>query len=88
MDWEEIEAELIAVARRLGVEVRHVRYEGEGGLCMLRGRRVLVVNDALATPDRAAVIAKGVAGLPGIEDIFLVPEVRRLLDKCSNEGTK
>ena len=87
MDWEEIESELIGVAERLGVEVRHVRYDGEGGLCTLRGRKVLMVNDALEAPDRVSVIARGVAGLPGVEDVFVVPEVRRLLDKYAEEGS-
>lgn len=87
MDWEEIEAELVSVAQRLGVDVRHVRYEGEGGLCVLRGRKVLMVNDALETPDRVAVIAKGVAALHGVEDVFVVPEIRRLLDKYAAEGS-
>ncbi len=87
MDWEEMELELVAVAERLGAEVRHVRYEGEGGLCTLRGRKVLVVNDVLEAPERVAVIARGVAGLPGVEDVFVVPEIRRLLDKYAAEGS-
>ena len=86
MQWEEIESELESVADRLGVEVRHVRYEGMGGLCTVRGKTVLAVNDALDTPDRVSVMAKALASLPGIRDLFIVPEVRQLLEKYSSEG--
>jgi len=85
MEWEEIELELATVAERLGVEVRHVRYEGEGGLCVLRGRQVLIVNDALGVPERVGAMARGLATLPGVGDIYVVPEIRSLLDHTDSE---
>ena len=86
MDWAGIESALCEVAEKLEVEVRHVRYEGEGGLCVIRGKRVLAVNDSLDTPDRVAVMAKALACVPGIEDVYIVPEVRTLLEKYGAEG--
>ena len=86
MDWETIEAELTALADRLGIEIRHVRYEGEGGLCLIRGKEVLIVNDTLDTPDRVAVMARALATAPDIENVYLVPEVRSLLDRYAQEG--
>jgi len=86
MEWEEIETELIALAERLGVEVRHVRYEGEGGLCLIHGKEVLAVNDGLDTPDRVIVMARALAAVPETEGLYMVPEVRSLLDKYALEG--
>ncbi len=86
MDWEQIESEFTQLAERLDIQVRHVRYEGEGGLCVIRGKRVLAVNDSLATPDRVSVMAKALAAVPGIDKVFVVPEVRNLLEKYSSEG--
>ena len=86
MDWEEIELELASIAQRLGIEVRHIRYEGEGGLCVIRGKRVLVINDWLDSPDRAAVMARGLATLPEVDQMYVVPEVRRLFEKYASEG--
>jgi hypothetical protein len=80
MDWDELESELIELAERLGIEVRHVRYEGDGGLCVMRGRRVLMVNDLLDLPDRVDVLASAMAGLPELDDLFVPPAVRELLD--------
>lgn len=85
MEWEAMESELAALAERLGVEVRHVRYEGEGGLCVIRGKRVLAVNDALDAPDRVALMARALASVPGIDQVFVVPEVRALLDRYLSE---
>ena len=86
MEWEEIETELAALAEKLDIEVRHVRYEGEGGLCVLRGKRVLMVNDALAAADRAGIMAQALATIPEVQDVYVAPEVRRLLDRHASEG--
>ena len=86
MDWQELEYELISLAERLDLEVRHVRYEGEGGLCVIGGRRVLVVNDLLDGPDRVAGLAEGLGSLPEAEGLYVVPEVRRLLDRYRSKG--
>jgi hypothetical protein len=86
MQWEDIESELTRLAEQLDIQVRHVRYEGEGGLCVIRGKRVLAVNDRLDTPDRVDVMAKALATAPGVDKVFVVPEVRTLLDKYSEEG--
>lgn len=86
MDSEEIELELVSLAERLDVAVRHVRYEGEGGLCVIRGKRVLVVNDALDGPERVAVMARGLARLPEIDALYVLPEVRQVLEKYAQEG--
>ena len=86
MDWEAIESELTALAERLDIEIRHVRYEGEGGLCLIRGKEVLCINDSLDTPDRVAVIAKALAAVPETEKIYVVPEVRTLLNRYALEG--
>lgn len=86
MEWEEIETELIALAERLDIEVRHVRYEGEGGLCLIRGKEVLAVNDSLDRPDRVVFMARALAAVPEIEGVYMVPEIRSLLDKYALEG--
>lgn len=86
MEWEEIENELTALAERMDIEIRHVRYEGEGGLCLIRGKEVLAVNDSLDTPDRVVVMARALAAVPEIDDVYIVPEIRSFLDKYALEG--
>ena len=85
MEWSELLDQLTVVAERLDIEVRHVRYEGEGGLCRLRGKNVLVVNDLLDAPERVDVIARALAGMPELEGMYVPPEVRELLDRVAAE---
>lgn len=85
MDWEHAEAELIDLAARLEVDVRRVRYEGEGGMCIVKGKRVLMLNDRLDTPDRVAIIARALGQLREVETVFVVPEVRELLERFAAE---
>jgi hypothetical protein len=86
MEYDELEDELISLAERLGATVRHVRYEGEGGLCTIGGRNVLIINDLLDVPDRIDVIARDLAGLPGLDEVYIVPEVRAIIDKHASKG--
>jgi hypothetical protein len=85
MDWSELLDQLTVVAERLDIEVRHVRYEGDGGLCRLRGKSVLIVNDLLDVPDRVDVIARSLAGMPELDGMYLPPEVRELLAHVAAE---
>jgi hypothetical protein len=86
MEWHERQAELEDLADRLGIEVRHVRYEGAGGLCRIRGRRVLMVNDLQEAPERVATLAEGLGSLPEVQELYVVPEVRALLDQYAVES--
>lgn len=85
MEWAHAEAELISLAERFEVEIRRVRYEGDGGMCIIKGKRVLMLNDRLDTPDRVAIIARALGRLREIEAVFVVPEVRELLERFSSE---
>jgi len=85
MDWEHAESELLELAERLEVEVRRVRYAGAGGMCVIKGKRVLMVNERLDAPDRVAVIARALGQLREVENVFVVPELRALIEKFSGE---
>ena len=53
---------------------------GAGGLCKVKGEwRILI--DKRATPgERVAIVAEGLAQFP-LDDVFLAPEIRDLIDK-------
>lgn len=80
-------AELLEeAAARLDVEVRYERFERDslgvtargavrGGLCEIRGRRVILLDERLGPPDRVAVLALALAKLD-LERVYLPPIVR------------
>ena len=75
--------ELCAAARRAGVDVRLEPFAAavpdakapRGGLCTLRGRRTIVVDEAAPLPDRVAALAGALAHVD-LEAIFVPPIVR------------
>jgi hypothetical protein len=73
-------------AARLGVEVRYERFDRDslgiaargavrGGLCQIKGRTVILLDERLDAPDRVAVLARALAKLD-LESVFLPPIVR------------
>lgn len=75
--------ELVRAAEKVGVEVRVEAFEQglreakvpRGGLCTVRGRRVVLVDDASPLPDRIAMVASALAELD-LERVYLPPIVR------------
>lgn len=78
---------LLEAAEALGIEVRFEELGGSGGgLCVLKGRRVLFVDrgsDAATRYDRAI---RELAQLPEIDTIFIRPDVREDLDRARGEA--
>lgn len=72
---------LLTVAEEAGIDVRTEYMGGEGGgLCMLKGKKVLFVD---ISADLATRYDRTVAALAGLEELdarFIVPEVRSDLD--------
>ncbi|MBI4579299.1 MAG: hypothetical protein HY718_06325 [Planctomycetes bacterium] len=73
---------LLTLAEQIGIDVRAEPMGGEGGgMCMLKGRRVLFVDTAADLPTRYERTLAGMAGLSEWEDRFIVPEVRGDLER-------
>lgn len=72
---------LLEAARQLDIDLRREPMTGEGGgLCRIKGRYVLFV-DMLADPiTRLERCVEALAGLPGIDDIYLTPDLRERLE--------
>lgn len=51
----------------------------EGGYCVLKAERIIVVNKRLAAVRRASVLAQGLAEV-GINEIYLKPAVREFIE--------
>jgi hypothetical protein len=76
-------AELEDVALKLGYTVRYEKGNFEGGYCLLRESKLLVVNSRNEIERRIIIIAKSLK-LIGINDIFVKPGVREIIEKESS----
>lgn len=75
---------LINLARRLEFEVREEWLEGAGtGTCLIRGKKVLFVDQSLTPSERLAQVAKSLCTQSGLEAIYILPEARAVLDRAA-----
>jgi hypothetical protein len=76
-------AELEDVASRLGYKVRYEKGNFEGGYCLLRDSKLLVVNSRNEIERRIIIVAKSLK-LIGIDDLFVKPGVREIIERESS----
>ena len=76
--------ELLEVARRLGLEVRHVHLGGSGGgLASFKGKRQLFVDMDADPEEQLDRTVDAMASMPEIGNVFLRPDVRELFERHS-----
>ena len=76
-------AELEEVASRLGYTVRYEKGNFEGGYCILKESRLLVVTSRNEIERRIIIVAKSLKQI-GVDDIFVKPNVREIIEKESS----
>ena len=82
MDSQELLENLAELAEQLNISVRRADLGGSGGsLINLRGQQILFI-DTLADPqDQLERLIPDFARLPDLDDIYIIPELRELLDE-------
>lgn len=99
MKPERLVGELCLLAERLGLEVRRESLDGapQGGLCVLRGRAMVLLDESLPATDQAEVLAAALAQAghvspsqpqtaADLESLYILPEVRQYLDRFADES--
>ena len=82
MNSYDLQERLIELVSQLGITVRRADLGGGGGsLVRLRDKHVLFFDTSADPDDQLQRIAPDVAGLPGLDDIYIIPELRELLEE-------
>jgi hypothetical protein len=79
MKHEELIEELHQVAEQLGIVVRYEKGDFEGGYCVLKEERLLLVNKRLAPNKKASVLALGLHAV-GLDNVYLKPALRAYIE--------
>ncbi|MEK7248933.1 MAG: hypothetical protein AAB209_00780 [Bacteroidota bacterium] len=79
MKHEQIIAELEEVAQQLGVTIRYEKGDFEGGFCILKARKILIINKKLMPNRKAAVLAVAMQEI-GLENVFIKPALREFIE--------
>ncbi|MBP1654149.1 MAG: hypothetical protein H6Q28_705 [Bacteroidetes bacterium] len=79
MKAEELVEELQEIARQIGVTVRFEKGDFEGGYCLLRDQRLVLINKRLMPSRKASLLALALQSI-GMETIFLKPALRQYIE--------
>jgi len=90
MHPEELLSRLEGVAAQLDIPVRYAslateELPGRGGLCVLRGQRRIIIERTLGYPEKARLLATGLAHFD-LEEVFLLPAVREAIEAARPGG--
>ncbi len=80
MTQDQLLKELETLADRSGVSVRYEKGDFDGGYCILKAERMIVVNKRLLPAKRASVVAQALAEI-GIEEVYLKPAIREFIEE-------
>jgi hypothetical protein len=85
--YEQLES-LLDLAEQLGLKIRRLpglAGEGDhpgGALTRVKGEEVLFLDAQAGLADQLSVTAAALAGRPGIEDRYMAPELREIIDRA------
>ena len=89
MDEEAIIVQLEELARGFGMQIRYeaIKQDEEsnkvlGGLCLLKGESLLIINSRATGKDKIKVLAEALNRFP-LDQIYIRPVLRELLEKFS-----
>ena len=79
MTAEQMIKELEGLAQKSGIQVRFEKGDFEGGFCVLKSERIIVVNRRIPAARKATVLALGMAEI-GVDEMYLKPAVREFIE--------
>jgi hypothetical protein len=79
---EIIIGELIELFRNIGYEVRVEKGSFKGGFCLLREQKLFLLNKNIEPLKKINFLARNLSEL-GIENIFVKPELREIIERES-----
>ena len=79
MNYQQLLAELEELGQQLGIQIRYEKGDFDGGYCVLREKKMLVVNKRLHDARKASSLAQALAEY-GIETTFVKPLLREYIE--------
>ena len=80
MTLDQLLKELEELAARSGITIRYEKGDFDGGYCILKAERLIVVNRKLPAGRKASVVAQAIAEV-GVEELYLKPAVREFIEE-------
>ena len=83
-EFEDVIEELKSLAAQLGATIRFEKGDFKGGYCLLKDSKVIVINKLANTQRKAIILSEAPKDL-GVEQIYLTPRIREIIDQMNEE---
>lgn len=80
VETKRILSELEEIIERLGFRLRYEKGNFEGGYCLLKETSLFVINSKCDAERRISIICRNLDEL-GIENIFIKPHIREIIER-------
>lgn len=82
-EFEEVINDLKSVATQLGASVRFEKGDFKGGYCLLNDNKVIVINKNANLQRKAMILSAALKEL-GVDDVYLNPKLREIIEEMSD----
>jgi len=79
MDYTALIQDLEGMVRQRGIQLRYDKGDFDGGYCILKEQKVLVVNKRLHEMRKASILAVALSEI-GVNDVFVKPALRAFIE--------
>ncbi|MHC1737220.1 MAG: hypothetical protein AB9882_04355 [Ignavibacteriaceae bacterium] len=83
-EFEEILEQLKALVNQLGATLRIENGDFKGGYCLMREKKIIVINKLTNSQRRAIILSTALKEL-GIDNIYVQPKLREIIDNLVEE---
>jgi hypothetical protein len=81
-EFENILEDLKSLASEIGAKVRFERGDFKGGYCLVKDKKIIVLNK-LSTTQRKVITLSAALKELGIEDVFIQPKLREIIEEMA-----
>ncbi|MFN4112190.1 MAG: hypothetical protein ACK4G1_07915 [Ignavibacteria bacterium] len=78
-EYQQLIDELKEIALNKGIKVRFEKGDFNGGYCILKSEKVIVINKLAQTQRKLIILVEALKEI-GIEDIFINPKIRNIIE--------
>ncbi|HUL45405.1 MAG TPA: hypothetical protein VLY03_13710 [Bacteroidota bacterium] len=79
MNYAQLITDLEELTKQFNITVRYEKGDFEGGYCILKDQKILVINKRLSDARKASALAVGLAEY-GIETAYVKPNLRSYIE--------
>jgi len=81
-EYQKLLDELKEIALQKGIKVRFEKGDFNGGYCILKSEKVIVINKLAQAQRKLFILVEALKEI-GIEDIYINPKIRSIIENTS-----